>query len=276
MNFRRVIIIDIASLGIGEASDANRYDSIGADTIGHLDEQFADRLSLPTLESLGFGNIRWDNQLQTVPMVDNPKGFYGKMHAAVEANHASSTLREMFDFAEPLRVVSIFNHLAREGFNNVLISRFVNYLENQDVCKQVQCANDDLAFIEVLHNLKKVEEGIIYAQVPELAIAARNQDADDYVARLMVVDRQIKLLMDTMLDSDLLVITSSFAKDIQFVRATTREYLPLILYTNQIETGHSLGIRRTLGDIATTIVDNFTEPDSKNDFKHSLLHELAK
>ncbi|MHA8138502.1 phosphopentomutase, partial [Lactobacillaceae bacterium Scapto_B20] len=243
MNFRRIIIIDIASLGMGEASDANRYDSIGADTIGHLDEQFGGRLSLPTLESLGFGNIRWDNELKAVPMVDEPKGFYGKMHAEVEANHASSTLREMFDYEEPLRILSVFNHLAREGLTNVLISRFVNYLENQDVCKQVQCANDDLAFIEVLHNLKKVEEGIVYAQVPELTIAARDQNLDDYAAHLMVVDKQIQLLMDTMLDTDLLVITSSFAKDVTMDRATTREYLPLILYTNQIETGHSLGIR---------------------------------
>ncbi|MEJ6400119.1 hypothetical protein [Nicoliella lavandulae] len=276
MNFRRIIIIDIASLGMGEAGDANRYHSIGADTIGHLDEQFSEMLKLPTLESLGFGNIRWDHQLQTVPMVEHPKGFYGKMHARVNASHASSTLREMFDYSEPLRVVSIFNNLARQGFSNVLISRFVNYLETQDVCKQVQCANDDLSFIEVLNHLKKVGEGIIYNQVPELAIAARKHHAKEYASRLMIIDKQIQLLMDTMLDTDLLMITSSFAKDVDFDQPTTREYLPIILYTKQIEQGHSLGIRRTLGDVATTIMDNFTNPINKNDFKHSLLNELTK
>ncbi|MBW1604844.1 phosphopentomutase [Lactobacillus sp. Sy-1] len=276
MNFRRIIIIDMASLGMGEASDANRYDSIGADTIGHLDEEFADKLRLPTLESLGFGNIRWDHELKTIPMVDHPKGFFGKMHAQVEASHASSTLREMFDYSEPLRIVSIFNSIARQGFSNVLISRFVNYLENQDVCKQVQCASDDVSFIEVLHHLKKTEEGIIYNQVPGLATSARQGDANDYVSRLMIIDKQIQLLMDTMLDTDLLMITSSFAKDLKINKPTTREYLPIILYANQFEEGHSLGIRRTLGDVATTVMENFTGPMSKDEFKHSLLHELAK
>ncbi|UQS87107.1 hypothetical protein MOO44_02800 [Nicoliella spurrieriana] len=276
MNFRRIIIIDLASLGMGEASDANRYDSIGADTIGHLDEQFADRLRLPALESLGFGNIRWDHELTTIPMVEHPKGFYGKMHAQVKTSHASSTLREMFDYSEPLRVVSIFNNLARQGFSNVLISRFVNYLESQDVCKQVQCASDDVSFVEVLYNLKKVEEGIIYNQVPELAIAARQNNASAYASRLMVVDKQIQLLMDTMLDTDLLMVTASFAKDIAIDKPTTREYLPIILYTKHYQEGHSLGIRRTLGDVATTIMDNFTSPMSKSDFKHSLLHELDR
>lgn len=76
MTHKRMIILDIASLGIGEAPDANRFNSVGADTLGHI----ADKgLNVPNLIELGLGNIRWDNELVAVPQNDAPRAFFGKM-----------------------------------------------------------------------------------------------------------------------------------------------------------------------------------------------------
>ena len=77
MDFRRVIVIDLAGLGIGEASDANRFNSVGADTLGHI-ARFADpNFALPALSRLGLGNIRSNDPVVGLPPVEAPIGYYG-------------------------------------------------------------------------------------------------------------------------------------------------------------------------------------------------------
>ena len=52
MKFNRVFLIVLDSLGVGEASDALKYDDVGSNTLGHINE--ARNLFVPNLEKLGF------------------------------------------------------------------------------------------------------------------------------------------------------------------------------------------------------------------------------
>jgi len=75
--FKRVFLIVMDSLGIGEAPDAKDYNDLGANTIGHIAE--AMDLNLPHMKSLGYGNIA---PIKNVEPVDKPKAFYTKMQEA--------------------------------------------------------------------------------------------------------------------------------------------------------------------------------------------------
>ena len=61
MKFKRVFLIVLDSLGVGEALDANEYGDSGANTLGHIMEKY--NLFVPNLKKLGF--------LNTVNMDDN-------------------------------------------------------------------------------------------------------------------------------------------------------------------------------------------------------------
>src|SRR5699024_7346138 len=54
--FKRIFLVVLDSVGIGEAPDAEKYDDIGADTLGNI-ATFMGGLELPNLEKLGLGNI---------------------------------------------------------------------------------------------------------------------------------------------------------------------------------------------------------------------------
>ncbi len=54
MNFKRIFLIVLDSLGIGEAFDANEYNDRGANTLKHIMENYD--LFIPNLEKLGFTN----------------------------------------------------------------------------------------------------------------------------------------------------------------------------------------------------------------------------
>ncbi len=54
--FKRIILLVMDSVGIGEMPDAESFGDKGADTLGHIDELRG--LNIPTLESLGLGLLR--------------------------------------------------------------------------------------------------------------------------------------------------------------------------------------------------------------------------
>jgi len=70
--FRRVFLVVLDSLGIGELPDAARYGDAGSDTLGNLARRRP--LRLPHLARLGLGNIR---PLQGIPPEPAPVGSYG-------------------------------------------------------------------------------------------------------------------------------------------------------------------------------------------------------
>ena len=54
MNFKRIFLIVLDSLGVGEALDANQYNDNGANTLKHIMDNYD--LFIPNLEKLGFVN----------------------------------------------------------------------------------------------------------------------------------------------------------------------------------------------------------------------------
>lgn len=77
MKFKRVFLIVLDSLGIGEAPDAKDYNDVGSNTIGHIAEKMD--LNIPHLKKLGYGNIA---PIRNVEPVKNPQAFYTKIQEA--------------------------------------------------------------------------------------------------------------------------------------------------------------------------------------------------
>jgi phosphopentomutase len=254
MTKKRLIILDLASLGIGEAPDANRFSSVGADTLGYV---ASNGLSVSNLAHLGLGNIRWDNEIPAIPTVDKPMAFYGKMVNRVANNGISAGFREMFDYTTGLRTVSVMDLMAEQKLNVSIISSFANYLEKQDAIHSVQVSNDSKAFIELHHQLAVQKTGLIYCQLPCLHQIAQKADVATYVQQLEKIDRKLSEILQVLTDDDMLIITASFAKDCRLPMVTTREYLPLIVYNPQRTVGKSLGIKRSSGAVANFIAAYF-------------------
>ncbi|MDY0074499.1 MAG: phosphopentomutase [Acholeplasmataceae bacterium] len=77
MKFKRVFLIVLDSLGIGEAPDAKDYNDVGSHTIGHIAEKMM--LNIPHLQALGYGNIA---PIKNVPPASKPRAYFTKMQEA--------------------------------------------------------------------------------------------------------------------------------------------------------------------------------------------------
>src|SRR5690625_5196703 len=76
--FKRIFLIVLDSVGIGEAPDAKEYDDVGADTLGHIAEHM-NGLNMPNMAKLGLSNIR---EIKGIDKSDNPLAYYTKMQEA--------------------------------------------------------------------------------------------------------------------------------------------------------------------------------------------------
>lgn len=88
--FKRILAIVIDSIGVGGAPDAAKYNSEGADTLGHMADWFIREqgraLALPNMERLGLGLVRPGDPFAGIDAVGNPAGAYGRMQVTSFGN----------------------------------------------------------------------------------------------------------------------------------------------------------------------------------------------
>ena len=78
----RAAIIVMDSLGVGELPDASRYSDAGADTLGHILDNY--EMDIPNLRRLGIGNVERPEDPSGLVAggrlaVDEPEGVYGRL-----------------------------------------------------------------------------------------------------------------------------------------------------------------------------------------------------
>lgn len=112
---RRVIVIVLDSVGIGEMPDAEDYGDRGSNTLGNI-ARLRGGLNVPNLQRLGLGNVA---PLLGVPEHLHPEGSYGKMG---EQSPGKDTTTGHWEMAGVIldRAFPTFPH----GFPRQFIERF--------------------------------------------------------------------------------------------------------------------------------------------------------
>ncbi|SFA97721.1 MULTISPECIES: phosphopentomutase [unclassified Bacillus (in: firmicutes)] len=83
--YKRVFLVVMDSVGIGEAPDAADFGDKGSDTLGHIAEKM-NGLNMPNMGKLGLSNIR---EIKGIEKADKPLAFYTKMQ---EASNGKDTM----------------------------------------------------------------------------------------------------------------------------------------------------------------------------------------
>ncbi len=124
MAFKKVILITLDSLGVGELPDAAQFGDEGANTLDHIAEKLGS-FSLPHLENLGVGLIPG---IKHIRKVSNPIGFYGK---CLEQSAGKDTTTGHWEIAGIIskKALPTFPH----GFPPRLIERFKKEAKVQDI-----------------------------------------------------------------------------------------------------------------------------------------------
>lgn len=89
-HYKRILAIVIDSIGVGDAPDAAKYNSDGADTLGHMAQWWLDNkgraLELPNMARLGLNLARPGKPFAGIPTPETPAGAFGRMQVTSFGN----------------------------------------------------------------------------------------------------------------------------------------------------------------------------------------------
>jgi phosphopentomutase len=83
--YKRIFLIVMDSVGIGESPDADKFGDKGADTLGHIAERM-NGLTMPNMGNLGLSNIR---EIKGIEKAKKPLAYFTKM---MEASNGKDTM----------------------------------------------------------------------------------------------------------------------------------------------------------------------------------------
>ncbi|WP_315039596.1 phosphopentomutase [uncultured Enterococcus sp.] len=122
--FKRVHLIVMDSVGIGEAPDAAAFGDVGSDTLGHIAKEAG--LTIPHLEQLGLGTIR---PLEGVKAVADHDGYATKLEEVSVGKDTMTGHWEIMglNIQKPFRVFP-------DGFPDELLQQIETFSGREIVC----------------------------------------------------------------------------------------------------------------------------------------------
>lgn len=131
MKFKRIFLIILDSLGVGEALDANNYDDNGSNTLGHIKENYD--LFVPNLRKLGF--------LNTINMDENPEveAYYT---IARPTNPGKDTLNGHYEIMGIKNDIQ-FKNFTEKGFPRELLDQ-IEFATRRRVIGNKNCSGQEI------------------------------------------------------------------------------------------------------------------------------------
>ncbi len=168
--YKRIFLIVMDSLGIGEMPDAAAFDDVGADTLGHIAEHMeaADlSFKIPHLQELGVANLK---QMKRISAIDAP---VGRLAVLREKSNGKDTMTGHWEMMG-LHTVEPFVTFTETGFPPELIAE----LEKQTGRKVI--GNKSASGTEIIEELadKEIEQGalIVYTSADSVMQICGNEE----------------------------------------------------------------------------------------------------
>lgn len=159
--FKRIHLVVLDSVGIGEAPDAAEFGDKGAHTLGHIAE--AAGLTVPNMQAMGLGNIE---HLKGIEPVENPTAYFTKLE---EESVGKDTMTGHWEIAG-LRIDTPFR-VFPDGFPEELIEQIESHTGRKVVANRP--ASGTQIIDEWGEHQMKTGDLIVYTSAdPVLQIAA--------------------------------------------------------------------------------------------------------
>jgi phosphopentomutase len=104
------------------------------------------------------------------------------------------------------------------------------------------------------------EHALIFANLVDFdQLWGHRNDERNFAKSLEEFDRPLATLIDNLRPNDLLIITADHGCDPTVKTSTdhSREYVPLLVYGQDVKGGVNIGTRETFADVASTLAEYF-------------------
>ena len=124
---------------------------------------------------------------------------------------------------------------------------------------------------------KKDFHGLCFVNLVDFdALWGHRRNTEGYGHEIEKFDKNLGVLLEKLKEDDLLILTADHGNDPTYTGSDhTREYVPFIAYSKQMENGGELEGENTFAVIGASIAENFDVDMPEGTIGHSILEKLA-
>jgi len=154
---------------------------------------------------------------------------------------------------------TVMNELKDTNFDVIALGKISDIYDGEGVTEAIRTVDNDDGMTKLVESMNKDFTGISFLNLVDFdAKYGHRRNPEGYGKALEEYDARLPEVLEKLRDDDLLIITADHGNDpIHHGTDHTREYVPLLVYHNNIEQGQKLDLRKTFADIGATISENF-------------------
>jgi phosphopentomutase len=170
---------------------------------------------------------------------------------------------------------TVLDYAKEAGLKVKAVGKIVDIYDGEGITDDVHTKDNMDGVDQTLNYLKEDFQGILFTNLVDFdAKFGHRRDIPGYRGALEEVDARIPELMAAMKPTDMLIILADHGNDPAYKGSDhTREYIPLLIYGEEIKAGVNIGTRKTFADVAATVSDilNISATPYGESFKGEIL-----
>ena len=154
---------------------------------------------------------------------------------------------------------TVMDELKDANYDVISLGKISDIFDGEGITKAVRTKSNDDGMEKLYQTVQTSFHGLCFINLVDFdALYGHRRDPIGYGKALEQFDRKLDSIMNLLESDDLLIITADHGNDpTHHGTDHTREYVPLLVYHNEIKLGKALSIRQTFADVGATIADNF-------------------
>ncbi len=165
--------------------------------------------------------------------------------------------RHDFSLAPPK--TTMLDLLSESGFETLGVGKINDIFAGKSISWTQRIQNNRDGMEKTIALLSRAFKGLCFVNLVDFdMLFGHRNDVDGYANAITEVDVQIGEFMRRMEPGDVLIITADHGCDPATVSTDhSREYIPMLIFGNELKKSVNLGTRKSYSDIAATVLDMF-------------------
>ena len=154
---------------------------------------------------------------------------------------------------------TMLDQLSSAGYDVLAVGKIYDIYAGKEITDTVRTQNNEEGIERLIERMDRDFNGICFVNLVDFdMIYGHRNNVDGYAKALTYFDSQLPRILKGLKEEDVLMITADHGCDPATPSTDhSREYIPLVIYGNNINKGVNVGTRDTFSDIAATILDYF-------------------
>lgn len=193
----------------------------------------------------------------------DPRYFVGRVIARPFVGNDKNSFKRTpnrHDYAVSPSENTVMNILKDNGYETSCIGKINDIFNGFGVSRTQKTVSNVDGMNKLISEIKNIDyEGLCFVNLVEFdSEFGHRRNVEGYKNAIETFDAQLSELIESLKDTDLLMITADHGNDPTWIGSDhTREQVPLFIYSKSINDGKYLGEIDSFGSIGATILHNF-------------------